>query len=1247
MSVTLVGRETGALGQWRPMNAELLLSAVAKVRRPIVFAVKAFDPTKHPRGYKGLFIETPDKKSAGDAEVGDVIATQSGKVFRVESHGVKGIKVSSVDQDTGEVLEKGTVVANGIEVAVVQGGTGPGTKHSIRDVPPGTYVQHAVSGNRFKVTKHGKWTTVYPVNDQGDVSGKHTVLPPQTQVVVTTKTTSGQVTAQTVTSKKAPAKNANQALTEAFLATFPGADDLTDPNKEKLFREALDNRVNIEQLSEVQVWAESMGVDINQPAPPGKDYKTMLGYRLASAYVASKKGPPPPPEVLPDKLPNPPRPYAEGVGKDTQLVIEEVITSYDFRSYTSYNKKYHTEYRLKRTGSDPTSAGEVIGQYPGIGAARKAARQISGSHEAILEVRAVDGHAEPKIGDVVLVGDRELVTVDRVEPHTNWQGRVIGSNIFDASGNRHALKTKNEPDWLIVRDFKALQQHMSDKGYPVYSGKPALREQYQSISDYAPMWRELMEELNAQNARDPKVLRAARPNLFVPALLSDFDMQTLEGQDRHSALRVMKKLGYREVLPREKNLIKLIDARGRRVHIGVDKGIVTKVDRLQAQTRLTGGVGLEAFYDQLATVLNDGGDVRPLDPQNAVLAENRTSHARQVVFDMALGKQNEVELQFAKTGVKVKTDAEYRAEIEPDYPLADFRDKIERPSLVVPVVQKVMDDHWPQTPNKPEPHAGGSKITLKEDPAFPAFDEQYVAALIATGERNGVAAAAQQATGSQDQREGAAWLALSYGNHLQGNPYAFDPSPTQPMDQATKDYLVSVMDELGPRAVRQVDQRQEESDRRVRLLQDEAIKEETSTRRKAEGTVPFAPGGATSFELPLWDDIEFQDQDVWDAEKMAEDANLHHQVPMFFSGGLLADGVAYLTKRDSNDLEIHGRVGHLLDQVMVERLEAHGAIADTNRRHPTPHGSAANSTAPGQVLRVQDGPRKYIEYVPHGRVGQHGREQEAATGQRGQLRIVGYTAAEAVERLQDIGITHEMEQQVPYKSIMRSSRREGRVTPLHSGYVSGEAKLPKIPCAISHGASSQHLDKIVETGGLLSVGERFRLGLGIQQGSIPANDIRAGVDHSIFSSMTEQGSPYGDVNFVYKDSAYLRRDVLIMDRRAFGSGYNRYPAYRQYINARRREVGDPEGNIYDPVSPAARQKHIDMQVSAARGASNLNTSNQEWNVAHSMPLEDVSTIVCSDATWNRIFPKLQRLLAQGKLSEIPQHTTNIRTATLR
>jgi hypothetical protein len=185
---------------------------------------------------------------------------------------------------------------------------------------------------------------------------------------------------------------------------------------------------------------------------------------------------------------------------------------------------------------------------------------------------------------------------------------------------------------------------------------------------------------------------------------------------------------------------------------------------------------------------------------------------------------------------------------------------------------------------------------------------------------------------------------------------------------------------------------------------------------------------------------------------------------------------------------------------------------------------------------------------------------------------------------------------------------------------------------------------VIESGGLMSTAERYRQGISVQT-TTPAGDIRSGVDHVLFGCMGE--SQYGNIKIVYKDQAYLRRDVLITNR-DFGPQQTRYPSYRKYHNSMRKKADmagykeETNTNPYKPLSPRARQAHINgiMKGQGYYGAltpDQLNAGNNEWNIAHVVPVEDWAYVMVPDEDQRKgTEDLLQKMLAEGRISEAPR-----------
>lgn len=1213
------------------MSGLLLAAPGARAINPsnagaIIFKVKDWDPTRHPRGYKGMFIETPDKKAAGDVTTGTVIATKSGKVFQVTGHGPKGIKVQSVDPDTGEVLLKGTIVANNVEVAVFedkkpappQTSTTPqvGDKHAIGGLVPGTYIKHPNSGKRFQVAKHGKWTTVYPVDSRGERAGKHTVLPSQTEVIVEPKEVAtggvGQTHVQAIQTTNPPQAPKRPARRKSLRPGGGGSSDSKPPPE-------LDVGDRVRRISdgeEAEVKEVRFNGDIVVDWGDGGAWQKIDPHDFEKIV----------PEILP-KFQKPPRTYAPGVGKGTGVIIEEVPEVSYFGGTTK-----DMSYIVRRVPdpSKPNDPGEVLGTYSGIGAARKSARALSENHEAVVEQRTGARDHKYKMGEWGIFNGT-LHQVLHVEERQSYYSGTYQLVTLDTP-NMSAI-TIGADKHVPVPDFDALNKYAQDNHGAVLT--PGVNI-YNYGSSTITGGKEIVAEAIRQSTGDPKTIRAARPNLYVDALRTDFDPSVLVGQSKGVALAHLRKAGFAEITPREPNITKYINNRGRRLHVHNKGGVVTAIDEIKTATFSSGSSGLRDFHAQLSATLASGGDVRPLNPQDDPNLEVRTSHSRQIVFDMALGKQQGVEQIFQKGGasLKVKSDAAYRSEIQkaidegklPDLAPNVLASKVEDPGLNVPLRTEVMDKHFPGWQSQSGIAWTGNNLHIQN----PSENEAIAAAAIASGERNGVAEWVAKTYGT-DFRKAIDGFALDYAE------WQRDPSsPNTSFGKLTpgqRDYITNTLKDVEPRATRQWGLRRTEITRRIDALREQGITAETGRRRKIEGTVASVPGSSDTFELPLWDEIDFQSQDLGDVESLLQNAPSPTQiVPFFASGGLLHDGVLYAVKEGSKT-RIDSRVPQHFDRLMEQRLA--GARVERNSRYPNPHGNSGNRINQGVQLTLNEGGGKRIEYVPH---NLHG--QSTPANQRGQVRMYGYTPEQAAARLKDLGIIHEVEGEVPYTSIMRSRRRYGLVTPLLSDYVSGDAALPDIPAAIVHGMKSQNLDAVFDSGGLLPIAERHRVGIPLT-GTIPRNDIAGGVDHLVFAAISEQTSGYGDINVVYKDSAYLRRDVFLVDRNFVGAGggNGRYPAYRLYHNKFRKQAGiaDADKNAYAPVEPAARQLHIRDRVRHAGSASGMGAHQNEWDLGGGVAIEDMAHVGVPDQrTADRLNRKLDQMLASGRISERPE-----------
>jgi hypothetical protein len=295
----------------------------------------------------------------------------------------------------------------------------------------------------------------------------------------------------------------------------------------------------------------------------------------------------------------------------------------------------------------------------------------------------------------------------------------------------------------------------------------------------------------------------------------------------------------------------------------------------------------------------------------------------------------------------------------------------------------------------------------------------------------------------------------------------------------------------------------------------------------------------------------------------------------------------------------------------------------------------------------RDGPtgERRIEYVHHNQGDW--KAGGAATSQRGTMRFIGYTPEQAAEKMQEFGLLGDLEPEVPFTTALRSTRRSGRVVPLHPAYLQGEAPLPKTKARITHGITNtsnggaiESLKTILGSGGLAAITERHRHGVLKQTKGVSVNgDVRSGIDHAVFCTQDGGGAcgAGSSVKFVMKPHAFLRRDVVLTPL-DFGGSETRYNQYRKYLNNLQAEAGVPKTNIYEPVDPKVRQVHLN-KVSV--------TSSTEYNLGPTIPVEDIEAIgVSSQADIDDVNAYLDGLLATGQISAKPKVMLNTEASTL-
>ena len=276
---------------------------------------------------------------------------------------------------------------------------------------------------------------------------------------------------------------------------------------------------------------------------------------------------------------------------------------------------------------------------------------------------------------------------------------------------------------------------------------------------------------------------------------------------------------------------------------------------------------------------------------------------------------------------------------------------------------------------------------------------------------------------------------------------------------------------------------------------------------------------------------------------------------------------------------------------------------------------------------------KRIEYVPW-------QQENSATvtprSDRGRLTLHGYTPEEAAAKLKELGIVGDLEPQVPAQSIFRSGRRSGGVTPLHSDYVRGIAQPPTTKRLTQHGItawkgsnSGQTLEAIARTGGIQSIADRRTAGIHASGASV-VGDAASGIDHVAFQSMGGGGAvgSGASVKLLMKPEVMMRRDVLLAPT-DFGGGKNRYSLYKDYRDKIEAQAGEEVGktDLWTPLSPAARQKHLD-NVQKSPGSS-------EYNVAGNIHLNDVAAVQVPDHEADNVRRMLADLHAQGVIDHEP------------
>lgn len=1131
-------------------------------------------------------------------------------------------------------------------------------------------------------------------------------------------------------------------------------------------------------------------------------------------------------EILPTKLPKVPKGYPAGTGQHTYIEIVD-----------------HTGGWIVRRMSEDGNTAQALGTYSSKTAARKAARNASADHEQIQEnaygrrsmKEAYD--TEPFMGEIMVNVQGHLVQVvtpPEDEVVTNYNGtqttlRRMKVARLKAGAEEGTTETHEHHVWLTMNQGFARFEKQSEADAVIASLLKAGQTHQLTVGLEAARHFELKAGILELHYHDE--LRKARPERYSPYLHYDWSPDTLVGASTNEALKALSSIGYREIKPRLKDRLRVINAYGKRLELERVNNQVTAVHEAAGATIHIDGTARDV-HAHLEAALNQGADLSTLDPRLGP-PEIATSHVRTMLYDLAVGKQNGVGQALGKAGktgkqadVKVKTDDAYRAQIEDTgtiLPVDNYLALAERPPYVVTIPRAGALNHFkiPFGVGDPATDGDGWRYevagnTLSVD-ADLTFEEATALSLIM--KRSGVARLIAQPLDddplvehyldelkADDPLTGARKLAAAMKQYQEDHT-----GPLAKMESVeTRNYLLNNYFTFENVARPIYDALDTEQRKRAEALRAKDMKDEIAARRAEEGTVASAPGTAAEFDLPVWEEVEFEQQTFADIQQLVNEISgsprpsreevhnrfrelakvvladgysggveeietvevveaaiaaspdasaeqllaeyskqkattlalnlesllyqelvtfdkvsdpVPHDVPAFYSGGYVKDGVLM-----HSHLRTTGKVELEHDQRVMDLLLAQGAVEEENRDPINPgyngtakvhdgrqltlteldptqvatreqiedalldtvaelpsgaigtmdlvvqHGRAANaaslddygrayaawltegaagddwkdqltdheffSPTQAQVLEIfsiaeqrlnQKAGQRRIEYVMHDQASWNA--GGAPTSQRGVLRLVGFTPEGAAQRLRDLGVLGDLEPEVPFKAILRSSRRYGPPAPLHPDYVTGRAELPATKARITHGITSDtsvdSLLAILNSGGLMAIAERHRVGiLSKSKGVSISGDIRSGIDHGVFCTLDGGGAcgSGSSVKFIMKPHAYLRRDICLAPY-DYGGCETRYPQYRSYLNGLQSAVGEPKTNLYAPASPAVRQKHID-DIAVGSGS--------EYNIGPQIPIEDMEAIQVPDqAAADQVNELLDGMLTNGQITERP------------
>lgn len=260
-------------------------------------------------------------------------------------------------------------------------------------------------------------------------------------------------------------------------------------------------------------------------------------------------------------------------------------------------------------------------------------------------------------------------------------------------------------------------------------------------------------------------------------------------------------------------------------------------------------------------------------------------------------------------------------------------------------------------------------------------------------------------------------------------------------------------------------------------------------------------------------------------------------------------------------------------------------------------------------------PVKQEKQIPH----------VAPFSERGIIKFENMTPATASAIMQMMGLAEKPVEQLPVKLLYPGERRMGRISPRLAAYASGEADISPPPGhMIIHGMTGTsnreqvlaRLDKIHESGGLKSIAERRRLGIGVETMS-PRGDIASGIDTGVPCKIGSR-TGYGEgVFFGLRPEAIKRRDIFFSDV-DFGAGDSRYDEYTAYA----ARIG--QGKIFESPSHRSRVKHL---------SHGLGGKNEVW-FQHEISWEEIDTVFVS-SQYSQVVT--ERIDGWKKRGSLPAH----------